>query len=227
MTVEIIIGCHVDDDAHRRAARDWVTRWYTTHGYPVTVHQAQQQPWCKADAYNAPVAASTADVVVLADADSFVPADALEWAILQAPDFGWAVPFSKVHRLTEQATARALDADPATTDRPPDRTLGQSAHDVLAGGGIVAMTRDLAMACGPFDPRFQGWGGEDYALGCAARTFTGDYPAARKGPLWHLWHPPQPRTTERDRITNRLGMRYRIAKFQPDAMRALIAEWRT
>lgn len=227
MTIEVIIGCHADDDQHRRAARDWIIRWYTARDYTVTVHEITTTPWCKADAYNGPVAASDAEVVVLADADSFVPQDALQQCLDQVDRSGWAAPFTKVHRLTEQATVDVLALDPAVTDRPGNRRLAQTAHDVLHGGGICVMRRDLALSCGPFDPRFVGWGGEDYALGCAARTFAGDYPFVHRGALWHLWHPPQPRTTERDQITNRLGMRYRIAKFQPDAMQALIAEWRT
>lgn len=227
MSVEVIVGTHADDDAHRRAARDWTVARYRARGWPITVTTARLQPWRKAEAYNAAVEASSADVVILADSDSFVSSEALEWAAYAAADVGWAVPFTKVCRLTEQATAATLQLDPAEVEYPRDRALGQKAHDVLAGGGIVAMTRDLALQCGPFDPRFVGWGGEDYALGCAARTLAGDYPASRRGPLWHLWHPPQPRTAELDEATNRLGFRYRVAKFQPDAMRALIAEWRS
>lgn len=226
MNVEVIVGTHVDDDAHRSAACDWVVARYRGHGYATTVATARLQPWRKAEAYNPAVAASTADVVVLADSDSFVSAEALAWAVRAAADTGWAAPFTKVCRLNPQATTATLACDPTAIDYPPDRTLGQTAHDALPGGGICAMRRDVALECGPFDPRFVGWGGEDFALGCAARTLTGDYAASRKGPLWHLWHPPQPRTTEGDEATNHLGMRYRIAKFQPEAMTALIAEWR-
>ena len=224
MNVEVIIGCHVDDDPHRRAARDWVTRWYTTRGYPVSVGQATAHPWCKADAYNRPVAASRAEVVVLADADSFVPHSALQAALQQVYATGWAVPFSRVRRLTAEATAATLATDPAGADRPAATDTEADVHDVLPGGGICVMLRSLALQCGPFDPRFLGYGGEDYALGCAARTFAGNYAMQQPGYLWHLWHP---RADGPSHDTKVLLHRYRRAKFNPDATRALIQEWRS
>ena len=226
MKVQVIIGGHVDDDDYRYASRQWVAGWYAARGLMPLVCVSDSRPWAKADAYNAAVGLTDADVVVLADGDSFVAAEALQWAIGQAAEVGWAAPFSRVNRLDADATAATLDADPATTEVPPQISLAQEVHDCLPGGGIVAMRTDLAMACGPFDPRFRGWGGEDFALGNAARTLSGNYAAQRPGPLWHLWHPPQPRTTELDEATNRLAMRYRIAKFQPEAMRHLIEEGR-
>ncbi len=226
MKVQVIIGGHVDDDDHRYASRQWVAGWYAARGLMPLVYLADARPWAKADAYNAAVSLTDADVAVLADADSFVALEALQWAIGQAAEVGWAAPFSRVNRLDEAATMACLDADPVTTEVPPVRTLAQEVHDCLPGGGIVAMRTDLAVACGPFDPRFRGWGGEDFALGNAARTLSGNYAAQRPGPLWHLWHPPQPRTADLDQATERLALRYRIAKFKPDAMRDLIDEWR-
>lgn len=226
MKVQVIIGGHVDDDDYRYASRQWVAGWYAARGLMPLVCVADARPWAKADAYNAAVQVTDADVVVLADADSFVAVEALHWAIGQAAEVGWAAPFSRVNRLDEAATMACLDTDPVTTEVPPVRTLAQEVHDCLPGGGIVAMRTDLAVACGPFDPRFRGWGGEDFALGNAARTLSGNYAAQRPGPLWHLWHPPQPRTADLDQATERLALRYRIAKFKPDAMRDLIDEWR-
>lgn len=224
MNVEVIIGCHADDDAHRRAARAWITDWYTTRGYKVTVGQAATQPWCKAEAFNAAVTTSHAEVVVLADADSFVPHDALQASLDQVRATGWAVPFSRVRRLTAQATSTTLAADPAVTDRPPATDTEADVHDVLPGGGICVMLRSLATDCGPFDPRFRGYGGEDYALGCAARTFSGNYAMQQPGYLWHLWHP---RADGPSHDTKILTHRYRRAKFDPDATRSLIDEWRS
>ena len=202
MNVEVIIGHHVSDDEHRSTAREWVTGWYTARGYQVTTGVATGTVWCKAQAFNDAVAASTADVVVLADADSFPLADA----------------------LTRAATAQLLERDPARTDIPPDVRLEAEVHDILPGGGIVVMDRQLAVDCGPFDPRFAGYGGEDFALGNAARTFCGNYAyVSTAGVLFHLWHP---RAGAMSADTKHLVNRYRLAKFDADRMRALIDEWR-
>jgi hypothetical protein len=221
-SVEVIIGRHGDDDAHRDAARGWVARWYAGRGYTVTTGTASGDVWCKADAYNPAVAASTADIVVLADADSFPDADALAEAVGMADRLGWAAPFDRVRRLSYDATMMLLDCDPAATGIPPDRRLEADVHDVLPGGGVVVMRRDLALACGPYDPRFIGWGGEDFALGNTARTLCGSYAAVVPGLLWHLWHP---RKTGMSQQTRQLADRYRRAKFDGAATRSLIDEW--
>ena len=223
MTVEVIVGRHRGDDAHRDAARGWVARWYTGRGYTVTTGTATGEVWCKADAYNQAVAASTADIVVLADADSFPDVDALNAAVAKTQSVGWAAPFTRVRRLTYDATADLLACDPATTDTPPSRHLEADVHDILPGGGVVVMRRDLAVACGPYDRRFRGWGGEDFALGNAARTLCGSYAATVPGPLWHLWHP---RKTGMSQQTRQLADRYRRAKFDGAATRSLIDEWK-
>lgn len=224
MNVEVVIGHHADDDEHRTAARYWVTNWYTARGYRVTTGTATGTRWCKADAFNDAVAASTADAVVLADADSFPLADALTEAVGKVARFGWAAPFHRVQRLDQAATAQLLVCDPATTDIPPDVRLEAEVHDILPGGGIVVMDRQLAVDCGPFDPRFAGYGGEDFALGNAARTFCGNYAhVSTAGVLFHLWHP---RAGAMSADTKHLVNRYRLAKFDADRMRALIDEWR-
>ena len=223
MNVEVIIGHHAADDPHRTAAREWVTRWYTERGFVVTTGTASGAVWCKAEAFNPAVAASTADVVVLADADSFPLADALAGAIAQVGRCGWASPFSRVRRLTYEATAQLLECDPAMVDVPPDARVEADVHDILPGGGIVAMDRQLALDCGPFDPRFAGYGGEDFALGNAARTLSGNYAHVATGSLFHLWHP---RAGVMSGDTKQLANRYRLAKFHRDAMQELINEWR-
>lgn len=223
MNVEVIIGHHADDDQHRTQARHWVTGWYAARGYQVSVATADGPVWCKAEAFNPAVQASTADIVVLADADSFPSDAALADAIGKAARLGWASPFNRVRRLTCAATEQLLDCDPATTDTPPDVRVEADVHDVLPGGGIVAMTRDLAIACGPFDPRFAGYGGEDFALGNAARTLSGTYAHTATADLYHLWHP---RAGQMSTDTRRLVDRYRRAKFDTDRMTALIDEWR-
>ena len=224
-TAHVVMGASTADDDSRRRARDWTTRWWQSRGWPVTVGHTNQSPWCKADAYNAAVTAVTADVLIVADADSIPRPRALDRAVDHAATGGWAVPFRKVRRLTPDATDTLLACDPATQDEPAVRVLAQAPHDALPGGGVVVVHRNLWSAVGGFDPRFRGWGGEDYALGCALRTLAG--PALMcGGNLWHLWHTPQPDCRAASPATDALGWRYRKAKFKPDAMRALIGEWR-
>lgn len=219
------MGASALDDDTRRRARDWTTRWYEGRGYQVTVGHTDGQQWCKADAYNEAASASTADVLVIADADSYPRSASLARAVDHAAAGGWAVPFRKVRRLTDAATDVLLGCDPAVQEDPAVRVLGQAPHDALPGGGVVVVHRDIWAQVGGFDPRFRGWGGEDYALGCALRTLA-DRPLICGGNLWHLWHTPQPDCRASSPDTDALGWRYRKAKFKPHQMRALIGEWR-
>lgn len=224
-SVEVVIGHGRYDDDHRKAAREWVTRWYEARGYPVRSGVCRTKRWCKAAAYNAAADATTADVLVIADADSYPRTSSLARAVDHAAGGGWSVPFRKVRRLSADATDTLLGCDPAAQDEPAVRVLAQAPHDALSGGGVVVMHRDVWAQVGGFDPRFSGWGGEDYALGCALRTLA-DQSLGCGGNLWHLWHPPQSDCRASSPETDALAFRYRRAKFRPDDMRALIAEWR-
>lgn len=219
--VEVIVGHGTRDDTHRKAARAWVIDRYQRHQYPVRVGAAKGR-WCKANAYNPAAALSDAEVLVIADADSVVTRGALATAISHATRDGYAVPAQNVRRLTPAATQQLLATDP--TDDPDTRLPIEGGHQLLAGGGIVVVTSELWRAVGGFDPRFIGWGGEDYALGCALYALTGLYPARSPGVLWHLWHPPQTRDQRLTPANEALSRRYLNAKHDRPAMRALLAE---
>lgn len=223
VSVEVIIGAGVRDDAHRKRARQWVITRYRAHGYPVTVGTCRGK-WRKAAAVNPAANASTADVLVIADADCVVDADGIRRAIGHAQRDGYAVPAKAVRRLTPDATAGVLDGDPAADLDP--RLPTESRHQLLAGGGIVVIRKDVWDAVGGFDPRFVGWGGEDYALGCALYSATRQFPQYGAGLLWHLWHPPQTRDQRLTPDNEHLANRYRQAKHDPIAMQQLHAEAR-
>ena len=221
VSVEVIVGHHVDDDEHRNAAFDWIVRWYQARSFEVRIGTATSQPWCKAEAFNAAVAASTADVVVLADADSFVSSAALHEAVDACQTRPWASPFARVRRLSESATATLLSLEPGVVEAAPVVDLEADVHDALPGGGIVVMRRDVAVRCGPFDYKFRGHGGEDFALGNVARTFTDEYAYQVRGSLWHLWH-PRPGPAPQPEAMKRLINDYRRAKFDVAATEALL-----
>lgn len=168
--------------------------------------------------------AGVAGLVVIADAD--VWCDGIPAAVdAVRAGAAWAVPHRLVHRLTADATDAVLaggDLEGPTTERP---YRGQ------AGGGIVVTTTDLLDAV-PLDPRFEGWGQEDEAweaalLATAGRPWRGD------APLWHLWHPPQPRMTRHtgSKSSRALWKRYRQAlrhaqRGAPGPMERLLEEAR-
>ena len=219
MSVEVIIGHGRDDSPERVAVRQWIiTRWHTVHGLPVTLAECPDDVWSKGATVNPAIAASTADIVIVADADSFVPDENLTAAIATTTTGGWAMPYGEVKRLDRPSTAALL------ANKPGRPRLERGPYPALPGGGIVIAHRDAWATVRGLDPRFQGWGGEDHALGLAMRILVGDVHRQRCA-LTHLWHPPAPANRRPAPATRHLDARYRAARRDPDAMRTLIGEW--
>ncbi|GAB3209837.1 hypothetical protein GCM10027294_25810 [Marinactinospora endophytica] len=206
---------------HRRAALDWtVTRWRRA-GHQVLIGQASG-PWRKATAVANALPAAEEDVLVIADADCWTPGlDAAIDAVRAGA--AWAMPHGRVHRLSERSTVDVLaGAEPHM--RMP---LTQQPYVGWPGGGIVVLRRDTYAAV-PLDPRFVGWGQEDESWALALNVLAG--PGWRgRAPLWHLYHPPQQRMSRRwgSPEARELAGRYRAARRDPTAMRALVGELST
>lgn len=219
MGVAVVIPHGAADGPERVRLRDWVAnRYEAVHGLPVTFAECPTAEWSKGAAVTPVVADLDADVVVVADADSFVTPEALAAAIGRAQRHGWAVAHSTIRRLTREATEAVLaGGEPGRLEKP--------AYVGVAGGGIVAIRRETYDRV-PLDPRFRGWGGEDHAWGLALTTLVG--PAVRRpvSPLWHLWHPPQPSKAKPSEATRALIARYRKARRDPRLMAELIKEVR-
>lgn len=218
----IVPWCHTDPD--RAAALEWVLwRWRTeAPDVPLTVARWRAEPWVKAEAVMPHVAAlEPGTVVIVSDADVWCD-QTLEAAQAVADGAGWAVPHFYVRRLTRDASRQVYGGT-----RPQDldaMQLEERAYIGVEGGGIVVASREALLEA-PFDSRFKGWGGEDQALGYALRALNGD-PWRGLAHCWHLWHPPQPRAARHlgNPDNDQLRQRYLAAEFQPDTMRAILAE---
>jgi hypothetical protein len=176
-------------------------------------------PWVKANAVTPAIESSSAEIVVIADADVWTDGitDAIEAVQQGAP---WAIPHLNVHRLTENGTAAVLgDAEwnAQQLDRRPYRGY--------EGGGVTVLRRDDYLDV-PMDPRFTGWGQEDASWGYALRCLLGE-PWRGTAPLIHLWHPPQARMTNKYGSPGgkQLWKRYLLARRRPDEMRKLVKEF--
>lgn len=218
--VEVVVpwrpGCH-----HRTVALHHVLNLYRTAGFTPTVAGYDADPWVKARAVTPAVEASDADLIVMADADCWPTNlhEALE-AVESAP---WAVPHWTVYRLTADATRAVLDGT-----RPLDETVDceRPPYRGFAGGGVVILPRSTYLDV-PLDPRFEGWSGEDESWARALSTLVGE-PWRGIAPLYHLWHPPQPRMNHRhgSPASQALTFNYRQAKGRPAQMRQLVEEGR-
>ena len=220
MSIEVVIGHGLADDPVRVQVREWIAEHYrTVHNLPVTLAQCPTVEWSKGAAVNSAIEASTANIIILADADSWVDPDPLQRAIDHARREGWAMPHSTVNRIGRQSTADIL------AGREGRRQMERGGYPALPGGGIVIARKDVWDTVRGVDPRFVGWGGEDHALGLAMRTLVGPVNARRISPLWHLWHPPAAQCRTPSQASRDLDARYRVARDEHELMTDLVKEW--
>ena len=225
MSVAVVVPRTPGSCEHRDTNWGWLkARWGALHPtWEIVEGNADPEAWCKADAVAEALDHTTADTLVICDADLACHPAALNRAV-QAVDIGtpWAVPYNSVRRLTAKASAAVLAQPPDNATLPSDRaSLARQPYGSMPGGGVIVLRRDTYLAAGGF-PRFVGWGGEDVSFGLALRTLAGPHTRIRAD-LYHLWHPPQPDRRPGGRSDNdRLTRRYLAAKDNPAAMRELV-----
>lgn len=226
MTVSVVVPYRSECPGRERVWRWLLERWRSTFPEWEIIEAADDDgPWAKGVAATRGVATASGEVLVIADADVWVPAigDAIVALEAGAP---WCVPHRYVARLTEKATARVLAGDlELELAAVEPRNVSPPKYSGMPGGGAVVIRRDAYLEA-PLDPRFRGWGCEDHAWGLALRAIFGKPVRPLDGNLVHLWHPPA-----RERPQNRvaptseaLRLRYQAARGSAAAMRAVLAE---
>lgn len=218
MRAAVLIPWRSTECPHRLRALEYVTARYAHEHpqWPVVLGHCDAGPWIKAAAVDAALRQTSAEILIVADADVWT--DGLAAAVEHVST--WAIPHRGVHRLTAAATSRYIAGEPWR-----DLSLDERAYLGVEGGGITVIRRELYTVC-PLDPRFVGWGSEDDSWGVALRALYGS-PWRGKAGLVHLWHPAQQRATRSwGSLEGRdLRKRYVRARGDEDAMRALVAEY--
>lgn len=219
-TVSLVVP--FDPDASIRA-RNWAwakARWAeTVPGVEIVEGRHDSQHWCKGEAVADAASRAHGETLIVADADVFIDPQAITEALAAVSDTCWVVPHTRVCRLSDEATAQFL-ADPTIDPMTLPVEPGRRPYTGLAGGGIAVLTRDAYDSC-PMDPRFEGWGEEDFSWGWALDTLVGPHQRLSYD-LWHLWHPRQPNHRHPSTASKALSERYREARGAPRLMRALV-----
>lgn len=222
MTVAVLMPVGGAPCPHRDRAREWVQRHYAeAHpDWPLYVGESHE-PWSKgaavADAYQR----TTADVLVLADADSYVEPGVVAEAVKRCTaGVGWIMPHRRVYRLREDETERLYAGHRARYTH-----VVRQPYMGTAGGGVVVLTRTAYETVAGIDPRFYGWGGEDLSFGYALATLVG-WQERLTGHLVHLWHPHPAPDLRGSPASEALVARYRAARGEHAVMTALVEEHR-
>lgn len=147
-----------------------------------------------------------ADVIVLADSDTFVSEECLAKGIELCRDTGRLVnPFTVYKWVTHNDS---LKCSIEKIEHP--KTYLDFTYHV---GGIVIVPVELFKKVGGYDERFESWGGEDRAFYFACNAILGHSEGLRvEGIAYHLYHPRDMdtlKTDSRNEKVVQLGMRYK------------------
>lgn len=196
--VDIIVPRDREPDGYRNAAWTWLRRRYEAlfPDWGIRVGTGERKVWRKGAAIDHAIRESTAEVVVISDADCIVPRDALQNAVrlVQSGEAAWVMPHGMVYRLSDTTTDHLLTKDPTITveaiDLHPSR-LHRPPYVGSQGGGVLVVGRAEYLATRGIPKVFVGWGAEDEALAVILDTLLGPHTRFTDIPLVHLWHPHQ------------------------------------
>lgn len=236
-----------DDGTGRQEIFDWLRAYYRHHlpHAEFIVGTDWERPFSKAVAVNAAASRANGDVFVLLDADCYIDPDVIEDCahhIRLQRMIGrrrWYVPYRRLFRLTRESTQWLMCVSPREgmyySDPPNPWDIENAAEDEYDHGHwygalIQIMPREAFELVGGMDERFRGWGSEDVSFVMAVDTLFAKYRTTDNMVLtpWHgvrgerhhrMWE-----GQESPDVNSNLGMRYRRAWGDAEAMAALVLE---
>lgn len=204
---------------HRRAALGAVRRHLEASfpEAPILLADDGLQPWARGASIDQAIAAAPGELLFVCDADLLLDPAQIRAALdAAAAEPGQVIPFDLYRYLTREASEAALQLPPVTGWA----RLSSKFTMTSSVSGAMAISRESWRRAGGHDPRFRGWGCQDYGFMFAASTVVA--PLRRiPGPVPHLWHPGD---EIRPKANPALMGRYQEAAGDREAMAALLAE---
>ena len=235
------------DGGQREKVWEWLQAYWEHElpGAEIVMGSNDHVPFSKTTAVNQAFSNSRGNVVVILDADCYLPGSVITGCakrIRAAQRRGkklWFIPYRHFYRMTAEATADVLKGSPSDplriSDPPPpwmiEETSNGSSYGHWFGALVQIMPREAFEAAGEMDERFCGWGAEDISFMMAVDTLYVKHRTTSNGVL-HLWHPHQG-TESFDRMwegqaepggNNPLASRYGDARGRSKRMHQLTRE---
>ena len=209
----VICSPYTPSCEYRALSRYVTDQMYRNIGYSVYYGTSSTDSFNRSAAKNAAVHKAlednpNADVIVLADSDTFVSANNLQYGIELCRKTGRFVnPFTEYKWVTHNCSLKM-----AVENVEQIETYLDFENHV---GGIVIVPVELFKKVGGYDERFESWGGEDRAFYFACNAILGYTEGLNiKGTAYHLYHPrgiDTLKTDPRNEAVVKLGMRYKAA----------------
>jgi len=213
--ISIIVPFHSSDPTNQRAKNwKWLHKYWRKQlpGAEVIIgadHEAGKngKAFSKSCAVNEGVSRSNGDILVIVDADGYIPVESILYCAEEIREARarnkrlWFIPYRQFYRLTEEASQKVLQSKPSHPysfgKRPDvDDVLNMAQFNGTSGSAIghwygaliQVMPWEAFEMVGGWDPRFRGWGGEDHAAMRAMDTLYWPHKTLPT-PVYHIWHP--------------------------------------
>lgn len=175
------------DDGERTRILAWVQeRWEWAYpSFNVRLADSGDEPFSRGNSRNMLVEGSSADVIVLADADTIPIGAGLVESIMgchQNGDWYVAYPENAYYNLTKAFTEELLSDG---CDRVVVPHVGTWDHRLTSWAGLLVMRRKDFI---PYDDRFVGWGHEDVAFRLKMDNEFRAHKRPHRGAAAHLFH---------------------------------------
>lgn len=192
LSVLIPTGGLVDSEIWRANSFAWLRRRYglLLPEAELVFGTSEQVPYNRSEARNNAFAASTGDILLVADADTIFHRDQIVEAVrLVMEGAPWVIPYrlGGYYNFSEAATARVLAHAPdVDIPEPVDEDDWEFKLDSWAG--LHVLTRAAWEKAGGWDEAFRGWSFEDNAFQVAMDRLVGQHVRTDHW-VGHLWHP--------------------------------------
>lgn len=232
-------------DPYRRKSFKWLLEYWNNElpEAEIIIGHSNSKVFCKGEALNNAYKKSTGKVLVILDADAYLPGKIIDKCaskiLRELDNHLWYVPYRNLYRLKKEITGVVLSSNPLDPIRffspPPLQHVedngDRSKYGHRYGAMIMMFPRQAIETLGCFDERFKGWGGEDVALLRALDTLYGKHKTT-KNDILHLWHPfignnyktKMWKGQTSANPNSELANKYNIATRHPGRMRKLIDE---
>lgn len=157
--------------------------------------------FCRSQAINNGVHEATGTLILISDADVFVPREAIQRGVQylnEDLDLQWVIPYELYVELSPDSSdyiLRIWGEDDPFTHSMNHNVQFKGTEYANSNASLILIDREAFWAVNGFDERFQGWGPEDQAWAEAVTTLCGPHRRVHEHNLYHLWHPVAPGTT--------------------------------
>lgn len=214
-------------DPHRQKLWDFTKVWWQRDypDWPIYEAPGPSGPFNRSAAINeAAEGAGDWDVAIVIDADIIANSDAVHNGVSIAAATGQMVVTHDERVMLSKAGTQKVISGYRGSWRTP------SMHEHVWRDSVscsVVVSRSLWDSVGGFDELFCGWGFEDTAFQIACEAITGKPVIKITSELFHLWHPVSAEAQSKSETYKLNGVRvqrYREARWNGDAVAALIRE---